>query len=64
VRPGGSKPNVTKPTHNNLNDVWDAREEFFDIGGDSDDEYTGGASGERGRPVAPKITISNADSEP
>jgi len=57
-----SKPNgMNKPTHNNLSDVWDEREELFGVGGDSDDEYAGGASGERGRPVTPKITITNVD---
>jgi len=62
--PGRSKSGVLhKPTHNNLSDVWDEREELFDIGGDSDDEDAGGASGERGIPVTPKITITNADAE-
>jgi hypothetical protein len=52
---------MNKPTHNNLSDVWDEREELFGIGGDSDDEDAAGASAERGRPVTPKITITNVD---
>lgn len=63
ANPHRSKPNgATKPTHNNFSDVWDEREELFGIGGDSDDEGTGGASGEREIPVTPKITVTNADS--
>jgi len=63
--PRRSKPNGTnKLVHNNLSDVWDAREELFGIGGDSDEEEAGGASGasgEREVPVTPKITITNAE---
>jgi VanZ family protein len=62
ANPDRSKPNgMNKPTHNNLSDVWDEREELFGIGGDSDDEDAAGASAERGRPVTPKITITNVD---
>jgi len=59
--PGRSKRNGTKLNHNNLSDVWDEREEPFGIGGDSDDEETGDASGEGVGPVTPKITITDTD---
>jgi len=54
-----SKPNdanTNKFNHNNLSDVWDEREALFGVG--SDDEGEGGASGERGRSVTPKITVT------
>lgn len=44
--------------------MWDEREELFGIGDESDDEdmARGVESGERGRVVTPKITITAADS--
>lgn len=58
---GRSKPNdinANKLNPSNLSDVWDEREELFGIGDTSDDEEEGGASGERGRSVTPKITVT------
>jgi hypothetical protein len=56
-----SKPddaNTNKFNHNNLSDVWDEREELFGVGDASDDEGEGRVSGERGRSVTPKITVT------
>jgi len=58
---GRSKPNnadANKLNHNNLSDVWDEREELFGVGDASDDEGEGGTSGERGRFITPKITVT------
>ena len=50
----GARPGPTKPTR--LSDVWDEREELFDIGEESDDEEsrTGGAP----PPPPPKIVVT------
>lgn len=61
TNPTRTKPSGTKP--NNLSDVWDEREELFGVGDDSDEEDVlgrDGTSGERGRPVTPKITVTES----
>lgn len=61
-----SRPKPKPLNHNNLSDVWDEREELFEVGDESDEEpdsadaNAAAASVERGRIATPKITITAA----